>query len=69
MTRTNNREMMAGDVFNLQDFAQNKIKFKQRSIEDSIGISFVLIDADFLLIWMNNSQHCFHFRALSCLPC
>ena len=54
--------MKAGKVFNLEDFEQNKIKFKQRSVEDSIDISFVLIDADLLLIWMNNSQHCFCFH-------
>ena len=64
--RMNNLEKTAWDVFNLQDFEQNKIKFKQRSIEDFIGISFVLIDADLLLIWMNNSQHCFCFHVASC---
>ena len=53
MTKMNILEMMAGSVFNLQDFEQNKIKFKQRSVEDFIGTSFVLIDADLLLIWMN----------------
>ena len=50
MTKMNSLEMMAGNVFNLQDFEQNKIKFKQRSFEDFIGTSFVLIDADLLLI-------------------
>ena len=41
MTKMNTLEMTAGNVFNLQDFEQNKIKFKQRSIEDFIGTSFV----------------------------
>ena len=55
-------QMTAGNVFNLQDFEQNKIKFKQRSFEDFIGTSFVLIDADLLLIWMNNFRLCFRFH-------
>ena len=39
---------------------------KQRSFEDSIGISFVLIDADLLLIWMNKFQLWFCFRRELC---
>ena len=39
---------------------------KQRSFEDFIGTSFVLIDADLLLIWMNNFQLCFRFHLASC---
>ena len=66
MTRTNTLEMTAGNVFNLQDFGQNKIKFKQRSFKDFIGTSFVLIDADLLLTWMNNFQLCFRFHPASC---
>ena len=46
MTKMNILERMTGNVFNLQDFEQNKIKSKQRSFEDFIGTSFVLIDAD-----------------------
>ena len=49
-TKTNTLEMTPGNVFNLQDFEQNKIKFKQRGVEDFIGTSFVLIDVDLLLI-------------------
>ena len=56
----------AGNVFNLQDFEQNKIKFKQRIFEDCIGTPFVLIDADLLLIWMNKFQLCFRFRRELC---
>ena len=41
--------------------------FKQRSFEDSIGISFVLIDADLLLIWMDKFQLRFRFRCELCL--
>ena len=41
------------NVFNLQDFEQNKIPFKQRSFEDSIDTFLSLFDADLLLIWMN----------------
>ena len=67
MTKMNTLEMTVGNVFNLQDFEQNKIKLKQRSFEDFIGTSFVLIDADLLLIWMNNFQLCFHFHLASCL--
>ena len=52
----------AGNVFNWQDFERNKIKPKQRSFEDSMGISFVLIDADLLLIWMSKFQLWFRFR-------
>ena len=66
MTKMNTFEMTAGSVFNLQDFEQNKIKFKQRSFEDFIGTSFVLIDADLFLIWMNNFQLCFCFHLASC---
>ena len=61
MTKTNTLEMTAGNVFNLQNFEQNKIKFKQRSFENFIGTSSGLIDADLLLIWMNNFQLCFGF--------
>ena len=39
---------------------------KQRSFEDFIGTSFVLVDADLLLIWMNNFQLCFRFHLASC---
>ena len=46
MTKMNTLEMTAGNIFNLQDFEQNKNKFKQRSVEDFIGTAFVLIDAD-----------------------
>ena len=66
MTKMNTLEMMAGNVFNLQHFEQNKIKFKQRSVEDFIGTSFVLIDADLLLIWMNKFQLWFCFRHELC---
>ena len=62
MTKMNTLEMTAGNVFNLQDFEQNKIKFKQRSVEDFIGASFVLTDADLLLMWMNKFQLWFRFR-------
>ena len=65
MTKMNTLEMTAGNVFNLQDF-ENKIKFNQRSFEDFIDTSFILIDADFLLIWMNNFQLCFRFHLVSC---
>ena len=67
MTKMNTLEMTAGNVFHLQEFEQNKIKSKQRSFEDFIGTSFVLIDADLLLIWMNNFQLCFCFHLASCL--
>ena len=66
MTKMNTLEMTAGNVFNLQDFEQNKIKFKQRSVEDFIGTSFVLTDADLLLIWMNKFQLWFRFRREFC---
>ena len=42
------------------------MKSKQRSFEDCIGTSFVLIDADLLLIWMNNFQLCFRFHLALC---
>ena len=67
MTKMNTLEMMAGNVFHLQDFERNKIKFKQRSFEDFICTSSGLIDSDLLLIWMNNFQLCFHFRHVLCL--
>ena len=46
MMKMNTLKMTAGNVFNLQDFEQNKIKSKQRNFEDFIGTSFILIDAD-----------------------
>ena len=58
--------MTAGNVFNLQDFEQNKVKSKQRSFEDFIGTSFLLINADLLLIWMNKFQLQFCFRHELC---
>ena len=66
MTKMNTLEMTAGNVLNLQNFEQNKIKFKQRSFEDFIGNSFVLTDADLLLIWMNKFQLCFRFHRELC---
>ena len=42
------------------------MKSKQRSFEDFIDTSFVSIDADLLLIWMNNFQLCFLFHLASC---
>ena len=58
--------MESGNVFNLQDFEQNKIPFKQRSFEDSIDTFLSLFDADLLLIWMNTFRHGFRFRHASC---
>ena len=69
MAKMNTLEMTAGNVFNLQDFEQNKIKFKQRSFENFIGTSFVLIDADLLLIWMNNFQLRFSLPSCVVLAC
>ena len=66
MMKMNTLEMTAGNVFIWQDFEQNKVKSKQRSFEDFIGTSFVLIDADLLLIWMNKFQLRFHFRRELC---
>ena len=66
MTKMNTLKMTAGNVFNLQDFEQNKIEFKQRSVENFIGTSFVLIDTDLLLIWMNKFQLWFCFCCELC---
>ena len=66
MMKMNTLEMTAGNVFNWQDFEQNKVKSKQRSFEDFIGTSFVLIDADLLLIWMNKFQLRFRFGRKLC---
>ena len=44
--------MESGKVFNLQDFEQNEIPFKQRSFEGSIDTFFGLFHADLLLIWI-----------------
>ena len=56
----------SGNVFNLQDFEQNKIPFKQRSFEDSIDTFLSLIDTDLLLIWMNTFRHGFRFCRAFC---
>ena len=66
MTRVSMLAMGSGNVFNLQDFEQNKILFKQRSFEDSIDTFLSLFDVDLLLIWMNTFRHGFHFRRASC---
>ena len=58
--------MERGNVFNLQDFEQNEIPFKQRSFQDSIDTFLRLFDADLLLIWMNTFRHGFCFRRPSC---
>ena len=52
---------------NALNLEPNKIKLKQRSVEDFIGASFVLIDASLLLIWMNNFQLCFLLCPALCL--
>ena len=70
MTRVSTLAMESGNVFNLQEFEQNKIPFKQRSFEDSIDTFFSLFDADLLLIWMNTFQHASVMRpAWSCPSC
>ena len=66
MTRVSTLAMERGNVFNLQDFEQNEIPFKQRSFEDSIDTFFSLFDADLLLIWMNTLRHGFRIRLASC---
>ena len=66
MTRVSTLAIESRNVFNLQEFEQNKIPFKQRSFEDSINAFLSLFDADLLLIWMNSFQHGFHFRHASC---
>ena len=50
MMRVSMLAMESGNVFNLQEFEQNKIPFKQRSFEDSIDTFMSLFDADLLLI-------------------
>ena len=59
--------MESGNVFNLQEFKENKIPFQQRIFEDSIDTFFSLFDANLLLIWMNTFRHGFRFRNASCL--
>ena len=66
MTKVSTLAMESGNVFNLQDFEQNEVPFKQRSFEDSIDTFVSLFDADLLLIWMNNFRHGFRFRSVSC---
>ena len=58
--------MQSGNVFNLQDFEQNEVPFKQRRFEDSIGTFLSLFDADLLLIWVNTFRHGFRFCHASC---
>ena len=58
--------MESQNVFNLQDFEQNEIPFKQRSFEDSIDTLLSLFDTDLLLIWMNSFWHGFRFCDASC---
>ena len=45
-TKVSMLAMERGNVFNLQEFEQNKIPFKQRSFEDSIDTFLSLFDAD-----------------------
>ena len=52
--------MESRNVFNLQDFEQNEIPFKQRSFEDSIDTFFSLFATHLLLIRMNTFRHGFH---------
>ena len=65
-TRVSTLAMESGNVFNLQDFEQNEVPFKQRSFEDSTDTFFSLFDADLLLIWMNKFRHGFRFRSATC---
>ena len=58
--------MESRNIFNLQNFEQKEIPFKQRSFEDSIDTLLRLFDADLLLIWINNFRHGFRFRSASC---
>ena len=68
MMRVSMLAMESRNVFNLQDFEQNEIPFKERSFEDSINNTFFsLFDADLLLIWMNTFRHGFHIHLASCL--
>ena len=65
MTRVSMLAMESRNIFNLQDFEQNEIPFKQRSFEDSIDTFLRLFDADLLLIWVTTFRHGFHFRRTS----
>ena len=65
-TRVSRIAMESRNVFNLQDFEQNEIPFKQRSFEDSIDTFLSLFDTDLLLIWMSTFRHGFRFRCESC---
>ena len=67
MTRVSTLAMESRNVFNLQDFEQNEIPFKQRSFEDFVDTFFSLFDTDLLLIWMNTFRHGFRFHNASCL--
>ena len=46
---------------------KTKLNSNKKAFEDFIDTSFGLIDADLLLIWMNNFQLCFRFRRAFCL--
>ena len=65
-TRVSTLAMESGNAFNLQNFEQNEVPFKQRSFEDSIDTFFSLFDADLLLIWKNNFRRDLLFRSASC---
>ena len=64
MTKMNTLEMTAVNASICKIL--NKTKLNSNSFEDFIGTSFVLIDVDLLLIWMNNFQLCFRFHLASC---
>ena len=66
MMRVSTLAMESGNVFNLQDFEENGIPFKQRSFDDSNDTFLSLFDADFLLIWMDTFWHGFRFCCMSC---
>ena len=65
-TRVSMLAMESGNVFNMKDFEQNEIPFKQRSFEDSIDTFCSLFDADLLLTWINTFWHGFRFRDAYC---
>ena len=70
MTKMNTLEMMAGNLLISKILKKTKLNSnKLRSFEDFIVTFSGSIDADLLLIWMNNFQLRFHFCLVSCLYC
>ena len=66
MTKMNTLEMTLGMFLISKTLNKTILNSNKEALKILFVHLFVLIDADLLLIWMNNFQLCFRFHLASC---